>query len=41
MRRIGLTGGEILPAHGILGGGKCWRELLLGLVLFRMVAPPV
>jgi hypothetical protein len=41
MRLTGLTGGEILPAYGYQGKGKDWCGLLLGLIIFRLVAPPV
>jgi hypothetical protein len=37
----GLTGGKILPTHGHLDREKDWFELLLGLVLFRLVVPPL
>jgi hypothetical protein len=40
-RRSGLTGDEILPAHDYHNTGKCLRGLLLGLVLFKLVAPPL
>jgi hypothetical protein len=40
-RQNGLTSGEILSAHDYRNGGRCWHVLLLGLVLFRLVAPPL
>jgi hypothetical protein len=41
IRQTGLTGDEILPASGYCDGGKDWCRLLLGLVLFRLVVPPL
>jgi hypothetical protein len=41
IRQVGLTGGKILSAHGHLCGGKEWCRLLPGLVLFRLVVPPL
>jgi hypothetical protein len=38
--RTGLTGGEILPAHGFRDRRKCWCGLLTSLVYFRLVVPP-
>jgi hypothetical protein len=37
MRKIVLTGGEILPACGYLDGRRGWCGLLPGLVLFRLL----
>jgi hypothetical protein len=37
----GQTDGKILPATTIINEGKRWRGLLTGLVLFRLVAPPL
>jgi hypothetical protein len=37
----GQTGDEILPPHDYRNEGKRWCGLLSGLVLFRLVAPPV
>jgi hypothetical protein len=39
-RRNGLRGGKILPAYVYHNRGMHWRELVLGLVLFKLVAPP-
>jgi hypothetical protein len=41
MRRTGLTGGEILCAHGFQDSGKCRYGLPLGLVCFRFMVPPL
>jgi hypothetical protein len=41
VRRVGQTGGEIMPAHVYRNGEDKWCILLLGLVLFRLVAPPL
>jgi hypothetical protein len=38
---MGLTSGEILPARGYQDGGKDWCGLLPGLVLFKLVVPPL
>jgi hypothetical protein len=40
-RRNGKTGGEILPAHVYCNEEKRRFGLLSGLVLFRLVAPPL
>jgi hypothetical protein len=40
-RRNGYTGGEILPAHIYHNEEKRRCGLLLGLVLFRLVVPPL
>jgi hypothetical protein len=40
-RRNGLTGGEIVPTHDYRNEGKRLCGLLLGLVLFRLGAPPL
>jgi hypothetical protein len=40
-RQNGLTCGEILPAHDYWHMGKHWCGLLLGLVLFSLVVPPL
>jgi hypothetical protein len=40
-RRNGQTGGEILHAHIYRNEGKRRCGLLPGLVLFRLVAPPL
>jgi hypothetical protein len=37
----GLTDGKILPDHDYCNEGKRWCGLLSGLVLFRLVAPPL
>jgi hypothetical protein len=37
----GLTSGEILPACDYCNEGKRWRALLTGLILFRLVSPPL
>jgi hypothetical protein len=37
----GQTGGEILPVRGYHGGREDWYGLFPGLVLFRLVAPPL
>jgi hypothetical protein len=37
----GQTGGEILPVRGYHYGREDWFGLILGLVLFRLVAPPL
>jgi hypothetical protein len=36
-----LTGGEILSAHDYRNEGKRWCGLLMCLVLFRLMAPPL
>jgi hypothetical protein len=41
IRQVGLIGGEILPARDHLGEGKDWCGLLPGLILFRLVVPPL
>jgi hypothetical protein len=41
MRLTGLTGDEILTTRGYRYKGKDYCGLLPGLVLFRMVAPPL
>jgi hypothetical protein len=40
-RREGQTGGEIPFAHANCRAEKRWRGLFLGLVFFRLVAPPL
>jgi hypothetical protein len=40
-RWSGLTGGKILPAHDYRDNGMYWHGILLGLVLFRLVVPPL
>jgi hypothetical protein len=40
-RQFGLTGDEILPAHGYRDRKKYWCRLLLGLALFKLVVPPL
>jgi hypothetical protein len=37
----GQTGGEILPTQGYHDGREDWYGLFLGLVLFRLVVPPL
>jgi hypothetical protein len=39
--QTGVTGGEILPAHGYRDGKKDWCGVLLGLILFRLIFPPL
>jgi hypothetical protein len=41
VRWAGLTGGEILSAHGYRDELKCWCRLLLSLALFRLIIPPL
>jgi hypothetical protein len=41
MRQSRLTGGKILPIHDYRDGGMYRRKLLLGLVLLRLVVPPL
>jgi hypothetical protein len=41
VRQTGLTGTEILPAHGYQDRGKDWCGLLPGLLLFSLVVPPL
>jgi hypothetical protein len=36
-----LTGAKILPSHDYHNEGKQWCGLLPGLVLFRLVVPPI
>jgi hypothetical protein len=40
-RRVGQTSGEILPTHVYRNEEVRWCGLLLGLVLFRLAAPPL
>jgi hypothetical protein len=40
-RRVGQTGGEILPTHVYRNEEQRWCKLLLCSVLFRLVAPPL
>jgi hypothetical protein len=41
-REVGWAeGGKILPGHDYRNEGKRWCGLLLALVLFRLVAPPL
>jgi hypothetical protein len=40
-RRVGQTGGEILPARIYQNEEERWRGLLPGSVLSRLVAPPL
>jgi hypothetical protein len=40
-RRVGQIGGDILPAQAYRNKEERWSELLLGSVLFRLVAPPL
>jgi hypothetical protein len=37
----GYTGGEILHVHDCYDGGEDWYGSFSGLVLFRLVAPPL
>jgi hypothetical protein len=41
IRLTELIGGKILPTRGYRDGGKDWHRLLPGLVLFRLVIPPL
>jgi hypothetical protein len=38
---MGLTGDEILSAHDFRDEGECWCGWLSGLILFRLVIPPL
>jgi hypothetical protein len=40
-RQVGQTGGKIPPAHVYRNKEEGWRGLLPGLVLFRLVTPPL
>jgi hypothetical protein len=41
VRQAGQEGGEILPVDDYRNEGKRWCELLTGLVVFSLVAPPL
>jgi hypothetical protein len=41
VRQTGLIGTKILPAHGYQDRRKDWCGLLPGLLLFRLVVPPL